>query len=56
VPEPEGGEVAENVGRVLRGGSYNNPPTVLRSANRNDFGPNAQDTVVGFRVARSMPR
>jgi len=46
--------VSNNVGRVLRGGSFNNPPTHARSANRNGFAPTTPDDGVGFRPARTL--
>ncbi|MCP4937067.1 MAG: formylglycine-generating enzyme family protein [bacterium] len=40
--------------RVLRGGSWNDNPRVLRSANRYRFRPVDRVNVIGFRVARSL--
>lgn len=40
--------------RVLRGGSWNSDPRVLRSAYRNRFGPDNRDDYLGFRVARTI--
>ena len=37
--------------RVLRGGSWNNKPQRLRSANRNNNTPTNRNNNVGFRVA-----
>ncbi len=42
------------IGHVLRGGSFNNPPTLSRSANRNNFGPATQDDAIGVRPARTV--
>jgi Sulfatase-modifying factor enzyme 1 len=36
--------------RVLRGGSWNNTSQNLRSANRNDNGPDDRNSNVGFRL------
>jgi formylglycine-generating enzyme required for sulfatase activity len=41
--------------RVLRGGSWNDAPRNLRSANRNAGGTGYQTNVVGFRLARTLP-
>jgi Sulfatase-modifying factor enzyme 1 len=41
--------------RVLRGGSFNNQPRNLRSANRNNNRPSNRNNTVGLRVA-STPR
>ncbi len=40
--------------RVLRGGSWNNPPSALRSATRLGFRATAHNYTVGFRVAREV--
>jgi formylglycine-generating enzyme required for sulfatase activity len=40
--------------RVLRGGSWSDPPERLRSAARIAGPPTAHDQIVGFRVARSL--
>ncbi|MCP4966515.1 MAG: SUMF1/EgtB/PvdO family nonheme iron enzyme, partial [bacterium] len=37
--------------RVLRGGSWNNNPRRLRSANRNNNEPTNRNNNVGFRLA-----
>lgn len=55
IPNDAGQAVSNRVGRVLRGGSFNNPPTHTRSANRNDFAPTIQDDAVGLRPARTIP-
>lgn len=39
--------------RVLRGGSWNNNPLYLRSANRGRRRPNFHNYVIGFRLART---
>ena len=39
--------------RVLRGGSWNYDPRVVRSANRVRYGPVVRDGILGFRVARA---
>ncbi len=44
-----------NTGRVLRGGSWNIIPAVLRSAYRNGSSPVIRDTFVGFRLAKTEP-
>lgn len=40
--------------RVLRGGSWNNPPQHLRSTNRGRRRPNFHNYVIGFRLARTL--
>ncbi len=45
--------IGDKINRVLRGGGFNNQPTLTRSANRNDFAPANQDDAVGFRPART---
>lgn len=40
--------------QVLRGGSWHDPPRVLRSADRDHVSPGFADTVIGFRIARSL--
>jgi formylglycine-generating enzyme required for sulfatase activity len=40
---------------VLRGGSWNNNPQNLRSANRNHNPPGNRNNNVGFRLARTAP-
>ncbi|MDE0330227.1 MAG: SUMF1/EgtB/PvdO family nonheme iron enzyme [Nitrospinae bacterium] len=42
------------VDRVLRGGSWNNKPRNLRSANRDRYGSGIRSSSVGFRVARTL--
>ncbi|MBI1385813.1 MAG: SUMF1/EgtB/PvdO family nonheme iron enzyme [Rhizobiales bacterium] len=42
--------------RVVRGGSWNYLPGVLRSANRLRNGPDNRNSLFGFRVARSLSR
>ncbi|MSV27236.1 MAG: NACHT domain-containing protein [Bryobacterales bacterium] len=46
---PEDGET-----RVLRGGSWGNPPEWVRVSNRNGGGPAARDHAVGFRCAGEL--
>jgi formylglycine-generating enzyme required for sulfatase activity len=41
--------------RVLRGGSWNSYPGLLRSANRNENVPTKRPTNYGFRIARDLP-
>jgi hypothetical protein len=41
--------------RVLRGGSWNNNPRNLRSANRNRNQPDNRNNNNGFRVASTLP-
>jgi formylglycine-generating enzyme required for sulfatase activity len=41
--------------RVLRGGSWNSYPNLLRSANRNENSISKRPTNYGFRVARDLP-
>ncbi|MEO0786929.1 MAG: SUMF1/EgtB/PvdO family nonheme iron enzyme, partial [Pseudomonadota bacterium] len=40
--------------RVLRGGSWNNNPQNLRSANRNRNNPTNRNNNIGFRVASTL--
>ena len=40
--------------RVVRGGSWNFPPRLLRAANRYLFGPAYRKYFIGFRVARTL--
>ena len=42
--------------RVLRGGSWVNPPGILRSAYRNRYGTGYRISYGGFRVARTLDR
>lgn len=41
--------------RVLRGGSWNNSPRIMRSAGRNSYKPALRYSFFGFRVARKSP-
>jgi len=51
------GRQARNAGRrVARGGSFNNPPENLRSANRDDDDPENEDDNQGFRCVRVPPQ
>ncbi len=45
---------ASGDGRVLRGGSWNNESTVVRSAFRSGFNPDVRGGSSGFRCARSL--
>ena len=45
------GSLTAPLWRVLRGGSWNNNPRNLRSANRNRNAPENRNNNVGFRVA-----
>jgi len=40
--------------RILRGGSWSNVQSVLRSASRNKFGPNLHFLKIGFRLVREI--
>ncbi len=42
--------------RVLRGGSWNNTPQNLRSANRNRNTPDNRNNNIGFRIASTASR
>jgi formylglycine-generating enzyme required for sulfatase activity len=42
--------------RTIRGGSWNDHPQLLRSANRSGVSADFRDNGVGFRVARSLAR
>jgi formylglycine-generating enzyme required for sulfatase activity len=48
--EADGGDCGE---RVVRGGSWDNAPGFLRSANRSRYGADNRINVVGFRLAQS---
>ena len=50
----DGGRVTSR-GRVLRGGSFDNPPEDLRSANRDDDQPEDRNRNIGFRCVRVSP-
>jgi formylglycine-generating enzyme required for sulfatase activity/energy-coupling factor transporter ATP-binding protein EcfA2 len=41
--------------RVLRGGSWNNDPDLVRAASRYGFNPNSRFNYYGFRVVRRLP-
>ena len=47
--------VADDVPRVLRGGAFNVPAGLIRSANRNDNLPADRDDNYGFRPVRTIP-
>ncbi len=51
----EDGEVRGGIIRVLRGGSFNTPPSLLRSAFRFGFLPTNPIFDVGLRPARTLP-
>ena len=58
--EPPGGAAADAGGgevlpRVLRGGSYLNPPSLVRSATRQSIYAISPVDTAGFRVARTLP-
>ncbi len=40
--------------RVRRGGSWNNNPQTIRTANRSEDSPSSRSRYIGFRVARSL--
>ncbi len=42
-------------GRVVRGGAWDDPPAVLRSAERFWLGPGNRNNNIGLRVARTVP-
>ena len=44
----------DSVSRVLRGGSWNNSPQNLRSANRNRNQPDNRNNNLGFRLASTI--
>ena len=41
--------------RLLRGGSFDDPPTYVRSANRYRSSPASHETNFGFRPSRTYP-
>jgi formylglycine-generating enzyme required for sulfatase activity len=45
---------ASSSSRVLRGGSWDNNPSNLRSASRNDYRPDYRNDNIGFRLARTL--
>jgi formylglycine-generating enzyme required for sulfatase activity len=47
-------EVADSLGRVLRGGSWGDDPESLRSAARGRDAPVGRGRLAGFRVARAL--
>jgi len=47
----QGSEGAGDANRVNRGGSWNNEPRNLRSANRNHNSPGNRNNNLGFRLA-----
>jgi formylglycine-generating enzyme required for sulfatase activity len=51
VDDPTG--PSSGIYRVLRGGSWNGGPSSDRSASRFRLGPDDQDNIDGFRVART---
>ena len=51
----QGGKVSGDSSRVLRGGSFLDLATDMRSASRNNFRPDYGFSVVGFRVSRTYP-
>jgi formylglycine-generating enzyme required for sulfatase activity len=54
--ESSAGVVPGTNNRVLRGGSFFNPASYVRSAVRIDYVPTLRVVNVGFRVARTLPR
>jgi len=52
---PQSVVVRDRHGRVLRGGSFVNDQTVLRSANRGSTAPELSNFRIGFRAARTYP-
>ena len=48
----DGDEIADDDLRVLRGGSFRDPPSRVRSAARDKDRPGTRNDTVGFRVAR----
>jgi len=53
VSDPQG--PALGINRLLRGGSFTNRPSLVRSANRNDNWPTFRSDNVGFRPSRTYP-
>lgn len=51
---PQGASSGDN--KVLRGGSWNNPPLILRSTARNWSAPSDRPAYVGFRCAQDIPK
>ena len=48
-------DVRDKVSRVVRGGSFIRPASVMRSASRDDLVPTSRYNGLGFRVARTLP-
>ncbi|MFM7865431.1 MAG: formylglycine-generating enzyme family protein, partial [Planctomycetaceae bacterium] len=49
----QGGQVSDSASRVLRGGSFGDYATFMRSANRNNGRPDLRNGNLGFRVSRT---
>jgi formylglycine-generating enzyme required for sulfatase activity len=48
-------DIIDNISLLLRGGSFVNPPSNVRSALRSALRPSINDITIGFRVARTYP-
>jgi formylglycine-generating enzyme required for sulfatase activity len=46
-------DIKDSISRVLRGGSFFNPPGLVRSAYRGFNRPDGRNDIVGLRVART---
>lgn len=57
-PDPESDPEGPPSGshRIMRGGGWNNPVRLCRSANRGQINPNAVDDFLGFRILRRRAR
>jgi len=53
-PKGDTGLQSVNCSRILRGGSWNNTPETLWSAQRYSAPPNTRNNYIGFRVARKL--
>ena len=53
--QEDGLEIVHTTGRVLRGGSFLNQSSILRSAYRTNFVPTPRSLTLGFRLARTLP-
>ena len=52
---PENCQLSGDEARVVRGGSWNDDPDLVRSAARGDSHPVNRDDLLGFRVLCSSP-
>ena len=53
VDQPSSEQVLDADDRVLRGGAFRSPTSIVRSANRNGNPPDLRSSLTGFRAART---